>query len=77
LCRGEKTALFCVLGSGGGGVDHWKSFAKNRGGQTIWGVEGYPEIGCPLDPGLGLGGIYQYVLILGKIKPYFCEFPDS
>jgi hypothetical protein len=40
-------------------------------------VEGYPETGCPLDPGLGLGGTFQYVLILGKIKPYFREFPDS
>jgi hypothetical protein len=44
--------------------------AKIKGGQPSSGVEGFPESGCPLDPGLGLGGTFKSRLVLAKIKPF-------
>ena len=42
-----------------------KTPQKLRSGLPASGVEGLPEIGCPLDPGPGLGDIFSLGLLTG------------
>ena len=50
---------------------------KVRGGPPASGVEGYPETGCPLDPGPGLGGNSSVGLFWAIASPFLCEIPVS
>ncbi len=64
-----------VRGGKGGGRSIGRGFntaQKLRSGPPESGVEGFPETGCPLDPGPGLGGSFKCRTHFRQKQALFC-----